>query len=101
MGDYKTDLEKQFSGPFVTDPYHIIMTGRAEYEYYYERNEETGRKELHKSGIKMKVEGETAYEPDMLVLMERYEEVLRKEKRVWREATIVKDRSTVLDGKTF
>jgi hypothetical protein len=49
----------------------------------------------------MKVEGETAYEPDMLILMERYEEVLGRQKRVWREATIVKDRSTVLDGKTF
>jgi hypothetical protein len=49
----------------------------------------------------MKVEGETAYEPDMLVLMERYEEVLGKDKRVWREATIVKDRSTILDGKTL
>jgi hypothetical protein len=49
----------------------------------------------------MKVEGETAYEPDMLVLMERFEEVLGRDKKVWREATIVKDRSTVLDGKTI
>lgn len=77
------------------------MTGRAGYEYGYERNEDTGKRELHKTGIKMKVEGETAYEPDMLVLMERYEEVLGREKRVWREATIVKDRSTILDGKTI
>jgi len=49
----------------------------------------------------MKVEGETAYEPDMLVLMERFEEVLGEDKKVWREATILKDRSTLLDGKTF
>jgi hypothetical protein len=49
----------------------------------------------------MKVEGETAYEPDMLVLLERFEEVLGDTKKVWREATIIKDRSTLLDGKTF
>jgi AAA domain len=100
-GIIKPTWKKQFSDPFVTDPYHIIMTGRAGYEYDYERNEDTGKRELHKTGIKMKVEGETAYEPDMLVLMERYEEVLGREKRVWREATIGKDRSTVLDGKTI
>jgi hypothetical protein len=101
LGDYKTTWKKQFSDPFVTDPYHIIMTGRAGYEYDYERSEDTGKRELHKTGIKMKVEGETAYEPDMRVLMERYEEVLGKVKRVWREAKIVKDRSTILDGKTI
>lgn len=100
-GIIKPTWKKQFSDPFVTDPYHIIITGRAGYEYDYERNEDTGKKELHKTGIKMKVEGETAYEPDMLVLMERYEEVLSREKRVWREATIVKDRANVLDEKTL
>ena len=49
----------------------------------------------------MKVEGETAYEPDILVLMERFEEILGKDKKVYRQATIVKDRSTMIDGKTF
>ncbi len=100
-GIIKPTWKKQFSDPFVTDPYHIVMTGRAGYEYDYEKNEDTGKKELHKTGIKMKVEGETAYEPDMLVLMERYEEILGKDKKVWREATIIKDRSAVLDGKTI
>jgi len=50
----------------------------------------------------MKVEGETAYEPDLLLLMERFEEVIGKdEKKVWREATVLKDRAALLDGKTF
>ena len=49
----------------------------------------------------MKVEGETAYEPDILVLMERFEEILGRDKSVYRQATIVKDRSTQIDGKTF
>lgn len=100
-GNIKPTWKRVFSDPFVTDPYHIIMTGRAGYEYSNEKNEDTGKRELLKTGIKMKVEGDTAYEPDMLVLMERFEEVLGKEKKVWREATIVKDRSTILDGKTI
>ncbi len=100
-GVIKPTWKTEFSDPFVNDPYHIIMCGRAGYEYENEINEETGRREIYKSGVKMKVEGETAYEPDMLVLMNRFEEVMGKDKKVWREATILKDRSTILDGKTF
>lgn len=100
-GIIKPTWKREFSDPFVNDEYHIIMNGRAGYEYDNEMNEETGKREIYKSGVKMKVEGETAYEPDLLVLMNRYEEVLGKDKKVWREATIVKDRSTLIDGKTF
>ncbi len=100
-GIIKPTWKTEFSDPFVNDPYHVIMCGRAGYEYMTEKNEETGKQEIYKSGIKMKVEGETAYEPDVLVLMERFEEILEKDKKVWREATIIKDRSAILDGKTF
>lgn len=99
-GIIKPTWKLEFSDPFVRDPYHCMMTGRAGYEYAQEKNEQ-GKRELVKTGIKMKVEGETAYEPDMLVLMERFEEVLDANKRVWREATIIKDRSTLIDGRTF
>ena len=100
-GVLKPAWKTQFSDPFVNDPYHIIMCGRAGYEYENEINEDTGKREIYKSGVKMKVEGETNYEPDLLVLMNRFEEVIGKDKKVWREATILKDRSTVLDGKTI
>jgi hypothetical protein len=100
-GIIKPTWKREFSDPFVNDEYHAIFTGRAGYEYGNEKNEETGKREVYKSGIKMKVEGETAYEPDMLVLLERFEEVLGDTKKVWREATIIKDRSTLLDGMTF
>lgn len=100
-GILKPTWKKEFSDYLVNDPYHIIFTGRAGYEYETEINPETQRREIYKSGIKMKVEGETAYEPDLLVLMERFEEILGKEKKVWREATIIKDRSNTIDGKTF
>lgn len=100
-GVLKPMWKAEFSDPLVSDPYHIIMCGRAGYEYENEINQDTGKREIYKSGVKMKVEGETAYEPDILVLMERFEEVLGKDKSVWREATVVKDRSTLIDGKTF
>lgn len=99
-GIIKPTWKTEFSEPFVRDPYHTLMTGRAGYEYEDEKDE-NGKRQIFKAGIKMKVEGETAYEPDLLVLMERYEELLTDKKRVWREATIIKDRSTLIDGKTF
>lgn len=100
-GIVKPMWKRMFTDPFVRSPLHIIFTGRAGYEYDSEKSEETGKREIYKSGIKMKVEGETAYEPDMLILMERFEEVLGEKKEVWREATIIKDRSNTIDGKTF
>lgn len=100
-GILKPLWKSQFSDPLVRFPFHIIMCGRAGYEYENEINEDTGKREIYKSGIKMKVEGETAYEPDFLLLMERFEEVMGKDKKVYRQATVIKDRSTLLDGKTF
>lgn len=101
-GLIKPAWKESFSDPFVGDPYHIIMCGRAGYEYGYEMNEDTHKKELRKTGIKMKVEGETAYEPDLLIQMERFQEMEGNSlKRVIRTATVIKDRSTVTDGKVF
>ena len=100
-GILKPMWKAEFSDPLVRDPYHIIMCGRAGYEYENEINADTGKREIYKSGVKMKVEGETAYEPDILVLMERFEEILGRDKKVYRQATIVKDRSTQIDGMTF
>lgn len=101
-GIIKPTWKAEFSDPFVNDEYHVIMTGRAGYEYDTEINEDTGKREMYKSGIKMKVEGETAYEPDLLVLMERMQEMDGGDiKRVYRRAVTIKDRSTLLDGKVL
>ena len=100
-GILKPLWKREFSYSLVNDPYNLIHTGRAGYEYENEINEQTGRREIYKSGIKMKVEGETAYESDILVLMERFEEIIGKDKKIYRQATIIKDRSTLIDGKTF
>lgn len=99
-GVLKPTWKLDFSDPFVRDPYHCLMTGRAGHEYSDSIDDE-GQRQIVKTGIKMKVEGETAYEPDLLVLMSRREDVVGVEKKVWREATLIKDRSTLIDGQTF
>ena len=101
-GVIKPTWRREFSDPFVRDSYHCLMTGRAGYEYANEINEDTGKRELIKSGVKEKVEGETAYEPDILVYMEAIKEMQGTSvKRMIRQGTIIKDRSTILDGKCF
>jgi hypothetical protein len=96
----KPQWKKSFATPYVQDRYHIILTGRAGYEYTDERNDE-GKREIYRSGVKMKAETETAFEPDFVVLMERHENMLSTPKEVWREGTVIKDRSGILDGKTI
>lgn len=100
-GVLKPTWKELFSTPFVMAKCHIIFTGRAGYEYTDERNEETGKREIFKSGIKMKAETETAFEPDILVLMQKVQDLISEEKTIWREAMVVKDRTTQIDGKKF
>lgn len=100
-GVIKPKWKQEFSTPFVQAKCHIIFTGRAGYEYEQERNEETGKREIFKSGIKMKAENETAFEPDILILMEKQMDLISEKKSIYREATIIKDRTTLIDGKTF
>ncbi len=92
----------KFTDRFVNSSAHIALCGRAGFEYDYTVDDETQKKNLEKTGIKMKAEGEMGYEPSLLVLMERQQEIEgSKIKRVWRTATVLKDRSTRLDGAVF
>jgi hypothetical protein len=99
-GILKPKWKREFSEKLVMSPVHIIFTGRAAFEYEDVTNESTGKRESIKSGIKMRAEGETAYEPDMLVYMEKVEELLEKDKKIWRQGTVM-DRTDQIDGKTF
>lgn len=100
-GVIKPKWKKEFSDVFVLANCHIIFTGRAGYEYEDEVNKETGKREIFKSGIKMKAENETAFEPDILILMEKIQNVIGDKKEIYRTATIIKDRTTKIDGNTF
>jgi len=99
-GVIKPQWKQQFSTPFVKAQIHIFFTGRAGYEYETEKDE-NGKREIHKSGIKMKAETETAFEPDILVLMEKHQDLLGDVKKITRVATVLKDRTTKVDGKSI
>lgn len=88
-----------FTDLFVNSKLHIIMCGRQGYEYdFMERDD--GKKELVKTAVKMKAEGETGFEPSILIAMEQVHEMkLGEIVAVHRVAKILKDRSTRLDGK--
>jgi hypothetical protein len=93
---------RKFTDLFVNSNLHILACGRAGFEYETTVDDETGKKQLEKTGVKMKAESEMGYEPSLLVLMERHQEMEGNSvKRVYRTATVLKDRSTLLDGKEF
>jgi hypothetical protein len=95
--------KEHFSTPYVRAQCHALFTGRAAWEYEVERNEDTGKiQDFVKSGVKMRGDNETAFEPDILVLMTRCQEVTAHGKiRVWREGLVMKSRYAPLDGKLF
>ncbi len=106
----RTKLEFQDWGPIKmmwkrwTDFYlnsrlHIIVCGRAGYIYDMEENEETGKKDLIKTGIKMKTETEFGFEPSLLIEMERMQVSDGKGGfDLQHMATVIKDRFNVIDG---
>ncbi len=95
----KQDWRENFTDQYLNSPLHIIMCGRQGYEYDMQVND-AGKKELVKTGVKMKAEGETGFEPSLLVQMEQ-EQTLKDGsiQDISRLAYILKDRSTFLDGK--
>lgn len=87
---------KELMGFLVASPLHVIFCGRQGTEYA--TDEETD--ELKAVGLKMKSEGETPYEPDVLIRMEGV-----KPKKSHEPHTIIayaeKDRSGILAGRSF
>jgi len=88
----------RFTDVYVNSAAHIILCGRAGYEYDFFEDQD-GKKQLEKTGIKMKAETEMGYEPSLLVLMER--EMDMETKQVFRTAHILKERFGLIDGKSF
>lgn len=90
---------RRFTDLYVNSNVHILMCGRAGYEYDFFTND-NGKRELEKTGIKMKAETETGYEPSILVLMEREFESVESKRQI-RRAYVLKERFNVIDGKEF
>jgi hypothetical protein len=84
---------------YLNSALHLTVCGRAGYEYDMEENEEKGKKELVKTGIKMKTEGEFGYEPSLLVQMVLDRKMVKNRQQGIRRAVVLKDRFMLLDGK--
>lgn len=85
---------------YLNLPLHIIICGRAGYEWDFEEDDE-GRKQLLKTGIKMKTESEFGFEPSLLVQMERAQTMgPHGAKAFVHRATVLGDRFGILDAKT-
>src|SRR5436190_444371 len=86
---------------FLNSPLHIIVCGRAGFTFEMEKDQETGRKELVKTGIKMRVESNFGFEPSLLVEMER-EQLPDGDGgfKIVHRATILGDRFAVLDAQS-
>jgi hypothetical protein len=97
----KREWRENFTDLYLNSPLHIVMCGRQGYEYDMQVND-AGKKELVKTGVKMKAEGETGFEPSLLVQMEQ-DQTLRDGSisQIERVAYVLKDRSTHLDGMTL
>lgn len=98
--------QETFSDNFVAAQGSIVFTGRGGYSYEKEEDERRPDGSIKKggyvkSGVKMKLAGETPFEPDLNVWMEREEDITPAGLSVWREAHILKDRSGILDGKVL
>jgi hypothetical protein len=78
----------------LESPFHVFILGRQGNDF--EHDEE--RDELIKVGVKLKAEGETAYEPHILIHMET---VKRKKGDAVITAYAEKDRTGILSGKTI
>lgn len=90
---------------FLNSPLHVIVCGRAGWDYDMQEDESGKKSELIKTGIKMKVEGEFGFEPGLVVEMQRDFAVDRKgeitdERKVINRAVVLKDRWGLIDGKT-
>lgn len=80
---------------YLNSPLHIVICGRAGFEYEFQDNDR-GKKELVKTGTKMKAESEFGFEPSLLVEMERD----ASGDGIKHVATVIGDRFDAIDGQT-
>ena len=87
-----------FTDAYVNSSLHIAMCGRQGWEYENTVND-AGKRQIERSSVKMAAEKGLGYEPNLLVWMTRDFDL--KTKETVRTATVIKDRSRLLDGREF
>jgi hypothetical protein len=90
----------KFTSLFLNSNCHIILCGRAGNVYEFQ-DAENGKKEMITAGTRMAAEKGMGYEPSLLVEMtsRQVAGTSKRAKTIVRVATVLKDRSTLLDGK--
>lgn len=95
------DEWKVYTDKFINSKCHIIMCGRAGWEYDFEEDSE-GVKELVKTGTRMKAETEMGYEPSLLIEMEKVKKEGEKiGGSLIHRAWVLKDRFDMVNGLFF
>lgn len=93
---------RTWTDTFLNVPLHIIICGRAGFEWDFQENED-GKRELIKTGVKMKTESEFGFEPSLLVEMQREQErdssAGKLTGTIIHRATVLGDRFNVMDGQ--
>jgi hypothetical protein len=92
---------KEYTDRFINSRLHIIVAGRSADKWDEVEDPNDGAKELKKVGTKMRVEGQFAYEPSLLVEMEAIQLSPRLGSRMVRRAFVKKDRFNIMDGASF
>lgn len=102
-GPIKTEW-RGFTDRYINTKMHVILCGRAGFEYDMTEDED-GKKELHKTGTKMKAESEMGYEPSLLLEMERVnaDKTLKQGQRSgWiHRCHVLKDRTNRMNGEAI
>jgi hypothetical protein len=90
-----------FTDFYINSKLHILMCGRAGFEYDFRENED-GVTEIQKTGIKMKAESDMSFEPSLLIEMEK---IRSRDGSVGQgivhRAWVVGDRFDLLTGRSF
>jgi hypothetical protein len=100
--------QEEFSDRFVNTEGNIVFTGRGGFEYAKEEDQKdengnvTEKGGFVKSGVKMKIAGETPFETDLNVWMQLEKEFSKDKKPVQTNvAYILKDRSDSINGRSY
>ena len=92
---------KEYTDRYIDSRLHIIVAGRSADKWEQVEDPNDGAKELKKVGTKMRVEGQFAYEPSLLVEMESVQLSERVGGKMVHRAFVKKDRFDVMDGQSF
>jgi hypothetical protein len=92
---------RQYTDRYLKSKLHIIMNGRAGDSFGYVANER-GELEMGKTDTKMKVEGETGFEPSLLVELQRLRSDINTVGSAYiHRGWVIKDRTNTINGRYF